>query len=291
MRLFEFGDWSRSPRWYRVYLHRYLVLFYKWFGYYRLWVKPLSDFIRDTKAEALMEYGSGSGEPLRLIVSCLERKAYAKTRFYLSDIRPNPEWCETINGNEDRRIRYVPEPVDALADNGRYSCPKVFVNSFHHFDVAQAKQIIRNSCKRKQDIIVLEYVRHTLPSFVSMLVGPLTIMLTMPFVARRRDWPIMMLFTYVVPLFPLMFFWDGLVSCRRSYSLRQMQNMVEDMGLSMPISETIGRNLLYPAGVSAIAITCSEASLGVRAGNPAYRSSLNPCACQPETANTQPLTE
>ena len=267
MRLFEFGDWPRSPAWYRVYLHRYLVLFYKWFGYYKLWVKPLSDFIRGTKSDTLMEYGSGSGEPLRLIVSCMEREAYAKTRFLLSDIRPNPEWHEKINRNEDQPIRYVPEPVDALTDNGEYSCPRIFINSFHHFDADQAKQIVRNCCDQKQDVLVLEYVRNTLLSFVSMIVGPLTIMLTMPFVARRRDWPTMMLFTYVVPLFPLMFFWDGLVSCRRSYSLRQIQDMVEDMGLSMPISETIGRNILYPAGVSAIAITCSEVSLGVRAGN------------------------
>ncbi len=262
MKLFEFGDWPGSPVWYRVYLHRYLVLCYKWFGYYKLWVKPLSNFIRETKSDTLMEYGSGSGEPLRLIVSHLKRETYAKTRFLLSDIRPNPEWCEKINRNKDQQIRYVSKPVDAMADNGEYSCPMIFINSFHHFDVDQAKQIIRNSCSRGRDIFILEYVRNTLLSFISMLVGPLTILLTLPFVARRRDWPTMMLFTYVVPLFSLMFFWDGLVSCRRSYSLRQIQDMVEDMGLSMPISETIERNILYPAGVSAIAITCSAVTPG-----------------------------
>jgi hypothetical protein len=65
----------------------------------------------------------------------------------------------------------------------------------------------------------------------------------------------MLLFTYLIPLFPLMFFWDGVASCARAYTAKDIEQISSDLGADMNIDIYVKRNLFYPAGVTAISIS------------------------------------
>lgn len=256
-RLFEFGDLDWVPDWYHLYLRKYLVLFYRLFGYYKLWVPAFKDFIRLTKTNTLVECCSGSGEVMKLIVSELKESEFQHVKFILSDLKPKTEFVEQINLDPliNQRFTYINEPVDAALIREDVDYPKIFVNSFHHFTVAQVETILKNNLERGNEIIILEYVRNTFLGYISMFVGAATIFLTLPFVVKTKDLPLMALVTYVLPIFPMMVLWDGVVSCAHVYSGKQLSEIVKKIDTRAQVAASVRRSLFYPAGVTMFSIT------------------------------------
>jgi hypothetical protein len=60
-----------------------------------------------------------------------------------------------------------------------------------------------------------------------MFLTPIMTVLMMPRVRPFR-WT-NLLFTYFVPLVPLMVLWDGVVSCLRTYDVRELRALVESV--------------------------------------------------------------
>jgi hypothetical protein len=60
-----------------------------------------------------------------------------------------------------------------------------------------------------------------------MLFSPLTVILVTPFIRPFKIGRIV--FTYLIPLVPIFVLWDGLVSCFRTYSVREMQVIVQSL--------------------------------------------------------------
>jgi len=256
-RLFEFGDLDCIPKWYHFYLRSYLVLFYRLFGYYKLWIPSLTDFIRQTQANTLLEYCSGSGEVMKLIAAELKDDEFKHVDFILSDLKPQPEFVEIINKHPESngRFRYITDPVDATAILEGMDYPRIFVNSFHHFTPAQVEKIMKYNLERGNEVIILEYVRNTPLGYISMLTGALSIFLTLPFVIKLKDLPLMAFFTYVLPIFPLMVLWDGVVSCMHVYNQKQLTDIVKKIDIPAHTTGMIKRSLFYPAGVTIFTVT------------------------------------
>ena len=254
MRLFEFGDLHWVPEWYHVHMRRYLVFYYRLFGYFKLWIPAIAEFMNNTDSRSYLECCAGSGEVLGLVVTKLPKNLVRDKDFILTDISPMPEFVKQINAGEDSRIRYYESPVDATRIPRPLNYPRIFINSFHHFGPASATRIIRSGIEDGQGIIILEYVRHSILGYASMLAGSLMILLTLPFVVKPRQLPLMALLTYLLPLFPLMFLWDGIVSCLRVYRPKDLATIVSEENIPARISSFNKRSLLYPAGVSAITI-------------------------------------
>lgn len=254
VRLFEFGDLDWVPDWYHVNLRKYLIFFYKAFGYFKLWIPSTVEFLDRSKSDTFLELGSGGGEPLALVVSEIPADKVAGKRFILSDINPVQEFVDRTNSQTESPFKYHPEAVDATAIPAELAHPRIFINSFHHFTPEQVVQVVASSVAQKQPMLVLEYVRNTPTGYLSMLTGPLVLILTVPFVVSRKDLLPLLLFTYLIPIFPLMFFWDGIVSCARMYSPQALQRIVADSGAQAEVTGYVKRSLLYPAGVTAVHI-------------------------------------
>jgi hypothetical protein len=62
---------------------------------------------------------------------------------------------------------------------------------------------------------------------MSMVVIPLAVLTLMP-LARPFRWAYLV-FTYLIPLMPLIVFWDGIVSMLRIYSPEQMKDLTHDL--------------------------------------------------------------
>ena len=60
-----------------------------------------------------------------------------------------------------------------------------------------------------------------------ILLVPLNVLLTTPFIRPFRFGRI--LFTYIIPLLPLLFIGDGLVSVMRTYSVHEMKQVVSSL--------------------------------------------------------------
>ena len=93
--------------------------------------------------------------------------------------------------------------------------------SFHHFRPDAAKTILKDAFDRRRAICIFESGSGTLLGLISMIGVPVAVLALMPF-ARPFRWAYL-LFTYLIPVMPLVVFWDGSVSmlrtCRRQTTL------------------------------------------------------------------------
>jgi hypothetical protein len=100
-------------------------------------------------------------------------------------------------------------------------------SAFHHFPPDAARMVLRDAFEHRRAICIFESGPGTLLGVVSMIGVPLAVFILMPF-AQPFRW-VYLLFTYLIPLMPLVVLWDGVVSMLRIYSPEQMRKMTADL--------------------------------------------------------------
>ena len=115
------------------------------------------------------------------------------------------------------------EPVDAEDVPAHLTGLRTVINAFHHFRPDAARRLLANATTHSAPIAVVEFSERTL---VNVLASPLIIPMTllfMPFVrpTRWQYW----VFCYLIPILPLVAFWDGLVSHLRTYPRKELAQL------------------------------------------------------------------
>jgi hypothetical protein len=98
---------------------------------------------------------------------------------------------------------------------------RTIFSSFHHFRPHEAVKILRDCANRGVGVGVFEAQSRTLGSLLFFLLYlPLTF-IAVPLV-RPWSWS-RLLWTYLVPVLPLVITLDALVSCMRTYDVRELE--------------------------------------------------------------------
>ncbi|KAJ5930101.1 hypothetical protein N7466_005594 [Penicillium verhagenii] len=244
--LFEFGDQSWCPEWIRAYIQAYLT---------RVWnlhLPPLSktspagvaanlilENLRDASSYTFVDSCAGAGGPTSTMESILNNKLQAEgkraAQFVLTDLHPRLEEWSAISKRQEN-VSYIPEPRDAtrcerIAPRDGKEC-RVFNLCFHHFDDPLALGVLRNAVESADSFIIFEFAQR---NFTSLLNIP--VMFLFPFwftIAKYRNSPLHLFFTYVIPLLPLIVTFDGWVSTLRCRTGQEIQDLVckQDLDLS-----------------------------------------------------------
>jgi len=190
----------------------------------------------------------------------------------LTDKYPNIAAFENARRKTGGRITFYRGFVDAASLPRELSGFRTLFTSFHHFTPDEAVAILQNAADDGQGIGVFEAAkRHPLTILLTALM-PLAGILTAPFARPLR---ISRLFwTYVIPVIPFVLFFDGVVSCLRAYSQKELSLLAaqvkaenyawqigEQSGGLAPITFLVG----YPKPANAIAQTRNK-STSVRTG-------------------------
>ena len=137
---------------------------------------------------------------------------------------------ETVDPLIDEKIKRVfvnPDHFKA-SEEGLY----LSVNSFHQFSVEKAKDILIHIAQKRQPIVVVEGNNDSLWQVFGMtIIVPLTVLLTAPFVKPFRLERIV--FTYLIPLLPLVTFMDGFLALFKLYApedLDELTSSIESEG-------------------------------------------------------------
>jgi hypothetical protein len=88
-------------------------------------------------------------------------------------------------------------------------------------------KILQNAVDSNSSIAIFEAQEHSIASIVAMLFSPITVLFITPFIRPFKITRI--LFTYIIPIVPLFVLWDGVVSSLRTYSLNEMQEMIDEL--------------------------------------------------------------
>ena len=99
--------------------------------------------------------------------------------------------------------------------------------SFHHFRPQAAHGILRDAFEQQCPICIFEGTSRSGAAIASSLLIPLLVLRLTPLV-RPLSW-VQILFTYFVPILPLLIFWDGLVSQLRTYSVPELEEFTRHL--------------------------------------------------------------
>jgi hypothetical protein len=225
LHLFEWEDQRWFPGFLRTAMTKYLAAAYRITPLPKRWANCLLNVMSRDATTDIVDLGSGSGGPITLVVKELHERGF-KTSVTLTDLYPNVRWFESA-ADVGNSIRYWPEPVDAARVPDALPGIRTMFASFHHFRPQAARGILHDAFERRRPICIFEGTSRTLAAIASTLLIPLLVLLLTPWV-RPFSW-IQILLTYLVPILPLLIFWDGLVSQLRTYSVQELEEFTRDL--------------------------------------------------------------
>ncbi|WP_241759460.1 hypothetical protein [Pyxidicoccus parkwayensis] len=192
--------------------------------------------LRASEGHEVLDLASGGRGPLPRLRRLLAERHGLEVRVRLSDKYPNALAAERARAEG---VDYLERSVDALHVPADLRGMRTLVNAFHHFRPEDARAVLADAQARGVPIAILETVRRTPAGILSMFLVPLLVLLFTPLV--RPVTPLRLLLTYVVPVAPLIIFWDGLVSALRAHRPEELRAMTASLareGYAWEVGET-----------------------------------------------------
>ncbi|MFN2570941.1 MAG: class I SAM-dependent methyltransferase [Gemmatimonadales bacterium] len=166
----------------------------------------LREAVRRTGATRVVDLCAGAGGPWSWL------RADVGVPVVLTDLFPH------------RSAALYHVPVDARAVPPGLKGFRTLFTSFHHFRPAEARAILADAVRDGQGIAIFEAARRRPLDLLLVAFTWLGVLLATPFMRPFR-WS-RLLWTYFPPVLPVVGTFDGLVSCLRWYSPRELRALV-----------------------------------------------------------------
>ncbi|KAJ9615804.1 hypothetical protein H2200_001881 [Cladophialophora chaetospira] len=186
-----------------------------------------------------VDFASGAGGPTPYIESHLNEELRAakkeEVKFVLTDISPHTAAWEVAAKNS-KNVSFVPQSIDAtdapssetlLKDVPGVKDKKImrlFSLAFHHFDDDLAAKVLENTIETSDGFCIFELQSRHFTSFILVsLLWPLAMLIT-PYYFWHS--PGHLFFTYLVPIVPFVWVYDGYISCLRTRTPDEVEALV-----------------------------------------------------------------
>lgn len=256
--LFEFEDLGWFPDLFRRFLTDLLEYQLRYFDVYTPIIPKLRDIIQKTNSTQIVDLCSGSAGPLLQIYNEIHDQNNSKISIVLTDKYPNIDAFARIKEISSGKIDFMAESVDATAVPPEIYGFRTLFTSFHHFQPEMAKKIIEDAVKNNRPIGIFEFTERTFSNvFKVIFFGILLVFINTPFI-KPFKWS-RIFWTYLVPVMPLVYCWDALVSHIRTYSTQELSELIKEIDTSKYTWETdqvkskkSGFNITYLIGYPVI---------------------------------------
>lgn len=246
LHLFELEDQEWFPTAWRNYGTDYLQFISNTAKMYKAVIPVIQKGIAAAGNDQIVDLASGGGGGLLWLNGEL-RKNNPNLKILLTDYFPNINAFKRTKKLADN-FDYITTPVDAKNVPPNLKGLRTQFLSFHHFKPKDAKQILQNAVDAKSPIAIFEVTERSIPSILSTLFSPITVLLLTPFIKPFSFGRLF--FTYLIPVIPPFIMFDGLVSCLRTYSVKEMNDLVNDLENKDSFIWDIGKAKTGPAAVS-----------------------------------------
>jgi len=165
----------------------------------------------------IIDLCSGASGPLVAISRILTEELASPVEVLLTDLYPNVAAFKRIEEGSGGRIKARYEPTSALDVPTELKGVRTIFTAFHHFGPEEARLVLLDAVRKKAAIVVFEPLERT-ARFAGLL-GLMSFLLSFtrtPAVGKLTA--ARFFFTYLLPIAPAVFAWDGMVSALRSYT-------------------------------------------------------------------------
>jgi hypothetical protein len=223
--LFEFEDQKWLPSFLRNYMTDFLSHLSNQLDIFKPIVPIIGKALESSSESKIIDLGSGAGGAWDKLSTHLQ-KDYPDTKILLSDYFPNLAAMSSI-AQDASNVKYVKESIDARSVPKEIKGLRTLFLAFHHFKPMDAALILQNAVDDNQPICVFEGQDRSLPSVLGMVLSPITLLVSTPFISPFKFKRLV--FTYLIPILPILVLWDGLVSCLRTYSISELKELVQSL--------------------------------------------------------------
>lgn len=232
LELFEFEDFSWLPKLIRTGVTNLIKVLHKMTGTAEVVAGLIREVRQKHHFDQITDMGSGSGGPMPEVVKLLNaNNDQQPVQLVLSDLHPNPVIMREFNEGTTNYIRYHEQPVNAT-DMGRAPGGlKTMIASFHHMGPSTAQKVLASAQENGEPILIYEIAKNNVPVLLWWLLLPLSLLILIlmtlvmtPFVRPLSLGQIV--FTYLIPVIPLVYAWDGQASLMRTYTFADVEELL-----------------------------------------------------------------
>lgn len=224
--LFEFEDKKWFPSNIRNYMTDFLQFVANQFDFYRLITPVLKKGLESVDSNQIIDLASGGGGGWKSLSKHIE-KELPDVKVNLTDFYPNKETLSSLEKEKPTMFKFVDTPVDATNVPENLVGLRTQFLSLHHFKPDGVKAIFGNAIAVKMPIVCFEAQSRSVGDFIKFFFSPINVLLTTPFIRPFNFGRLF--FTYIIPLVPLFTWWDGLVSVLRTYSKKELEQLLAEM--------------------------------------------------------------
>jgi hypothetical protein len=225
--LFEFTDLPWYPKTFRRIQTDYLQFAATMGAGHENLVPLFEKALQHAGTGEIVDLCSGGTGPWKRLQEQL-KKAGLPVCIQLTDKYPDPEAVRKLSASPQAGIEYLAEPVDALDVPPHLKGMRTLFEGFHHFKPDQARSILQDAYQKKAAIGIFEASLKPPLGSVILVLSPLMTLLgylfATPFITPRRL--SRFVWTYLIPIVPLVTCWDGIVSLLRVYSVQELNELV-----------------------------------------------------------------
>ena len=227
--LFEFEDFAWFPNWIRICLTRLMIVMHNLLNSKTELAELLNKVLKEANTTKIVDLCSGSGGPMPDVVIELKEKNGYSIDLTLTDLYPSLVDAKRIN-EEDDGIKYLTTPVDATNPGSDLKGLRTMICSFHHMDKKSAHSILKSAFDESEAICIFEISDNSYPKFLWWLTIPINLIscLFITPLVKPLTW-YQLVFTYLIPIIPIFFAWDGAVSNARTYTIEDMKKLIQDL--------------------------------------------------------------
>ena len=236
IQLFEFEDFGWFSGWLRVCMTNLIVILQKIIGVPELLANLIADILKKKSLSSIVDLGSGSGGAMPEVMDSLhEIEGLEQVTLTMTDLFPNNQMLKKFNTDALDKICYLESSVDATNIATAPEGLKTMVNCFHHMPPKKARAILESAQRTNQPLLIYEMGDNNIPLLIWWLLLPISLIILIimvlfmtPFV-KPLTWR-QIVFTYLIPIIPICYAWDGQASLPRMYTLKDLDHLLEGLG-------------------------------------------------------------
>lgn len=234
LELFEFEDFEWLPDSIRTGVTNLIKVLHGLVGTTDVLVDLVAKCRKKLKFNQIIDLGSGSGGPMIDVIDKinLNTEIDKQIKLLLTDKYPNAKTVRRINDLELPNVEYLKNSVDAFEMKKAPNGLKTMIASFHHMPPDKARQILSSAKDSKEPILIYELAENNIPVVVWWLLLPisLTILVIMSLILTPFVRPLtitQIVFTYLIPVIPIVYAWDGQASIMRTYTIKDIHTLID----------------------------------------------------------------
>jgi len=181
----------------------------------------LASVLARAQTTQIVDLCAGAGGPVDKIGRILVEDLSIPVTIVLTDLFPNVVAFKRLEAQSGGRIRARYESTNATDVPAELGGLRTLFTALHHFRPSDVQLVLADAVRKKAPIAVFEPLERTIRMMV--LVGVISFLrgFTHTHIVGRLTLP-RALMTYVLPVAPAMFAWDGTISTLRTYTADEL---------------------------------------------------------------------